>query len=60
MEKINLQLTEREYLAIAELLAQVTSRGYKKAVGEHVIAESKVQFNTETFDVLKMIRRKVN
>lgn len=60
MEKKTITLTEKEFYTLAELLAATAASGYKKAIGENVIVEAKVQFTTKTFNVIKKLERKVN
>lgn len=57
---VKLELTEKEFDAIAELLAATAASGYRKAVGENIIVEGKVQFTTTTFNAIKKLERKIN
>ena len=43
MEKVTMELTDKEFNAISELLAAFSVQKYKKAVGDHTITASYIE-----------------
>lgn len=60
MNKVNLELSEKEFNVLTELLAVVTINSYRKAIGDKVIIAAEISFSKETDEVLKGIDRKLN
>lgn len=60
MEKVKMELTDKEFNAISELLAAVTTNSYRKAVGDKIIIEASISFSKDTDKILKRLDRKIN
>lgn len=60
MEKVTLELTDKEFNVISELLAAVTTNSYRKAIGDKIIIEGSISFSEDTDKVLKRLDRKIN
>jgi len=60
MNKVTLELTDKEFNVISELLAAVTTNSYRKAVGDKIIIEASISFSKDTDKILKRLDRKIN
>jgi len=60
MEKIKIELTDKEFNVLSELLAAVTTNSYRKAVGDKIVIEASISFSKETDKVLKRLDKKIN
>ena len=47
MEKVTMELTDKEFNAISELLAAFSVQKYKKAVGDHTITASYIEVSND-------------
>ena len=60
MEKVILELTDKEFNVISELLAAVTTNSYRKAIGDKIVIAASISFSKDTDKVLKRIDKKIN
>jgi len=60
MEKIKIELTDKEFNAISILLAAYKEHRYRKAAGKYVVVESSVRFTEETDRALLRLNKKIN
>lgn len=59
MKKVTLELSEKEFTALAELITATSLRGYRKARGENIIIAANVEFTTDTFKMIQKLDRKL-
>ncbi len=60
MEKVTMELTDKEFNAISELLAAFSVQKYKKAVGDHTITASYIEVSNDVARVLNRLDKKIN
>lgn len=60
MKKVTLDLTEKEFAAISQLLAAFNVNQYRKAKGEKIVTASYLETTTETARVLTRLDNRIN
>lgn len=55
-----MELTDKEFNAISELLAAFSVQKYKKAVGDHTITASYIEVSNDVARVLNRLDKKIN
>jgi len=60
MEKIKIELTDKEFNAISVLLAAYKMHRYRKAVGGDILVESNVRLMQSTDRALLRLNKKIN
>ena len=60
MKKVTMELTDKEFNVLSELLAAVTTNSYRKAIGDKIVIEASISFSKDTDKVLKRLDKKIN
>lgn len=60
MEKVKMELTDKEFNAISELLAVFSVQKYKKAVRDHTITAAYIEVSNDVARVLNKLDKKIN